>query len=810
MITTTTTRRLRIALVSRELAPFYGGGIASYIPNMARALLAAGHEVHVITETYPDLQTRGPATIPGAIFHSPNMNAGRAARQAYPTYTMRYAMATYELLERLSVDAPFDLIEFPDYQGEGYWTIRAKRTRLASEALSQAVMTVRLHSPLWLCREADQDDTMDQNLALVGHCELAALAECDAIVAPSRAVLDRELAELAKGSMLRGPHRPREVVLPLPLDVARIADDLGGIRPTAQTHARAGPLEVLFFGKFQFLKGAHDLVKAGLRLLERGVDVRFRLIGNDSNSGPFARSMLDYMQRKLVPARFAERFLFEKAKPRKELGTIIAAADVCCVPSRWEAYPMVCLESMALGRCVVASDAGGIPEIIENGTSGLLYPAGDIDALAEQLERVLSDTALRQRLGAGALERVRHLTSPAEVATRVEALVNSMDLSRQREVTETPRADARGPAQPLRDLPARRDTPCVSVVIPYFNMHAYADATLDSLRRQTFTDFEVVVVNDGSTDADAIEHLATLETDPGSWPAGFRGLRVVHRLNGGLGAARNTGIAGARTDPYDGLICTLDADDILEPQALELAVAAAHADPAASYVTWLAAYFVNTPGDMADQGNGGWCPLGLDRDLLPVMNTGGCASSLFRVSALRDCSKSPRDPNRPYDEWPTSYEDWDLWCTLAERGHRGIVLPEFLFHYRVRPDSMFRAEAVGRDVPMRSYLMKRHPTLAANPQHSLRAMLGEAALHQQETARLRHEVATLRAQLNGTPPPPAGVEPKLGISYDAEQRAHEIIRENIRYRVADTLNNALKRVGVQSRLKSIAQRVRGK
>ncbi|QYU66506.1 hypothetical protein J4558_16175 [Leptolyngbya sp. 15MV] len=185
------------------------------------------------------------------------------------------------------------------------------------------------------------------------------------------------------------------------------------------------------------------------------------------------------------------------------------------------------------------------------------------------------------------------------------------------------------------------------------------------------------------------------------------------------------------------------------------------------------------------------------------MNTGGCSGALLRKDAVLDAGG--------YDRWPTSYEDWDLWCALAERGHRGLILPEFLFHYRVRPDSMFRQESVGRDVPMRAYVINRHPRLAADWSRSLRVMLGESALHQAEAARLRAELARLTAERNGhSAPEPVPVHGGSDVSYLVHVRAQQLLSENIRYRVADKVNNALKRVGLQATIKELALRVRGK
>lgn len=94
--------------------------------------------------------------------------------------------------------------------------------------------------------------------------------------------------------------------------------------------------------------------------------------------------------------------------------------------------------------------------------------------------------------------------------------------------------------------------PAASLIVPAFNVARTLGATLDSLVAQTFTDFEIIVVNDGSTDA-----LSPVLDRFASEPR----LRVIDQRNRGLAAARNSGIDAARADVIE--FC--DSDDIWEP-----------------------------------------------------------------------------------------------------------------------------------------------------------------------------------------------------------------------------------------------------
>jgi glycosyltransferase involved in cell wall biosynthesis len=90
--------------------------------------------------------------------------------------------------------------------------------------------------------------------------------------------------------------------------------------------------------------------------------------------------------------------------------TILRTANVCVVPSIWEdALPLAVLETMARGRAIIGTRVGGVPEMIEDGVSGVLVPRSDVNALAEALSRVVSSPALQEAYGSAARERSARL-----------------------------------------------------------------------------------------------------------------------------------------------------------------------------------------------------------------------------------------------------------------------------------------------------------------------------------------------------------------------------------------------------------------
>ena len=112
---------------------------------------------------------------------------------------------------------------------------------------------------------------------------------------------------------------------------------------------------------------------------------------------------------------------------RADLDALYGAADVVCVPStRPEPLGLVALEAAAAAKCVVASDAGGLPEIVRDGETGRLVAPGSAPALASALGELADEPDVRARLGAAAAEDVRARFSTARLLERTQALYDEL------------------------------------------------------------------------------------------------------------------------------------------------------------------------------------------------------------------------------------------------------------------------------------------------------------------------------------------------------------------------------------------------
>ena len=188
--------------------------------------------------------------------------------------------------------------------------------------------------------------------------------------------------------------------------------------PGAAPVARDGTGPVLFVGRLVERKGVANLVEALARLGPGGP--RLEVIGD----GP-ERPALEALARQLG---LGDRATFRGKVPARELQECYARAAVCVLPSVTDArgdtegLGVVLLEAMNWGTPVIASRIGGIPDIVEDGVSGLLVPPGDPEALAAALRRILGDRALARRLGEAGRERLRERFSWEAITRRWEAV----------------------------------------------------------------------------------------------------------------------------------------------------------------------------------------------------------------------------------------------------------------------------------------------------------------------------------------------------------------------------------------------------
>ena len=407
----------------------------------------------------------------------------------------------------------------------------------------------------------------------------------------------------------------------------------------------SGPLRLLYVGRFERRKGVGDLVGA-VRGLERD-DFRLTLVGGDTGTGPLGVSVREQLELAIADDGRVE---LRGGVDRAGVAEAIRAHDVVVIPSLWECWPYAALESFHLNRPVLGTPVGGLVELVAPGVSGWLASGTDGVALEGAVERLLDSSGELEGMVRGGLPaaRGRELADDGEILDGYRALARA----------EVGRLVGRGGVSERR--------PLVSAVIPYYRGSRFVMDAVESLLAQTYSRLEIVLVNDGSFEQEdwiVAEIAARLP------------VVVVTQMNQGLGAARNFGVLQSRGR----YVLPLDCDNVVEPEFVARCVEVLERRREVAYVTSWSRY-VDEGGVPRPGPDLGYEPLGNWARLISEENVAGDAVAVIRRRIF--------DGGFRYSEELTSYEDWHFYRELARAGHYGVVIPERLIRYRVRPDSM--------------------------------------------------------------------------------------------------------------------------
>jgi glycosyltransferase involved in cell wall biosynthesis/Tfp pilus assembly protein PilF len=230
-----------------------------------------------------------------------------------------------------------------------------------------------------------------------------------------------------------------------------------------------------------------------------------------------------------------------------------------------------------------------------------------------------------------------------------------------------------------------RQTPLVSVVIPCYKQARFLPEAVESVVAQTFSDWEILIVNDGSPDNTSEVAKQLIARHPG------KQIRLVEKSNGGLPGARNAGIRAARGK----YLLPLDADDKIKPALLAKLVPILDSRPKVGFAYTHIQHFgeIDTEFPLPD----------FDRATLIAKDNIACVCALVRQSAWEQAGG--------YNEaMREGYEDWDFWIGCVEHGWDGYCLHEPLFLYRKSGRTMLNNANQKRE-RLIAQIVQNHPKL---------------------------------------------------------------------------------------------------
>lgn len=398
--------QLRICFVSREYPPLsHTGGIGTYAYVAAEGLASRGHCVHVLCvgpEPANEISPGGvhvhririhPFLLPaGRMWYPFRSVARKAAFSFLDNQAWSYGAAA--ALRPLAVAENLRVVEYAETNAEGFY----------SSSFDELARVCRLHIGGW----SESASNVRKDILggkLTNRMERRSILAANRVTSPSKALADLTASIL-------GVDPARIHIYPNPLDPAYTKN-------AAQARENFDH-RILFVGRIERRKGIDLLLGAFINLLAKYPQSKLRIVGQDYGYYFDHKKGVDRLKQLVADYGITEKVEFLPRMDRPRLLEQYAWADVVVVPSINENLPYVVLEALSQGRPVVASDCGGIPEIVQDGKTGILFPTGDISELTGALLRLWESPQMAANLGRAAGIEIRRRYSLENLLPHME------------------------------------------------------------------------------------------------------------------------------------------------------------------------------------------------------------------------------------------------------------------------------------------------------------------------------------------------------------------------------------------------------
>lgn len=409
---------MRILLLSWEYPPHVVGGLGRHVGALARALVADGHEVHVVTRDLPDAPAVRDAVEDGVhVVRVPEAPPVIGFDQLV-AWVLAFNNRIQAVAGRLLREQPFDVVHAHDWL-VGYAAAGLKETW-------DVPVVATIHATEYGRHQGWLPGPMNK---LIHQVEWWLTYEARRVIVCSRYMRD----ELERIFAL--PADKLDVV-PNGVDVRDFAVDPGEARAMRREVTGPRTRMILYAGRLEYEKGVQTLLEALQEVRAQVGPTRLFVAGVGTYS--------EELRREVRRRKLGRHVRFTGFLADRELRLHFGAADVAVAPSIYEPFGLVAVEAMACGTPVVVGDTGGLREIVADG-SGLSFTPEDAGELAEALTRVLTDRQLATELVQRGAARARDRYDWGAVARRtVEVYAQAA-----REEVALRTTEQRAPLRPL-------------------------------------------------------------------------------------------------------------------------------------------------------------------------------------------------------------------------------------------------------------------------------------------------------------------------------------------------------------------------
>ncbi len=376
------------------------GGAETHVHEVSKELVSRGHQVQVVTS---DLYKETPFTRLDEDF--PLVDGIPVKRFCSWSPGSEYHYVLFPGVIRTMLEAPADLLHVHSY---GYFHVNVgafvKKIRRFP-----FVITPHFH-PAWSMWGGEKRKKVrgfyDKHIAN------RVLEAADIIIGVSHHEMEQMQASL--------DFDPRKIrYIPNGIDFSRFEKIPDGKAFREHYGIPEGSKVLLYTGRLAVNKGLHILMRSFKKIIAEHPDTVLCLVGDDQGMGDKLRTMardLDLEDKVIFTGHIGERLF------RDSYG----AADVFVLPSEYEAFGIVLLEALACEVPCVGTRVGGVPEVIDEGTDGLIVEYEDVDGLTEALSSLLADPERRRKMGKAGRERVREKFTWKSVVDQIEGVYREL------------------------------------------------------------------------------------------------------------------------------------------------------------------------------------------------------------------------------------------------------------------------------------------------------------------------------------------------------------------------------------------------
>ncbi len=388
---------MKIALLSFEYPPETGfGGIGTYTWYQARGLAKIGHEVHVLAGATEPTELR--TTEHDGVQVHRYRSDGRLMRMFrqfgkrelwWTQNRLENALSMKRGLAELLKTHSFDAVEMPECGAEG----------AILNHLTHKKTVVKFHSPAALIMSCY--DVKPADIKYCSFVERRGINGAGAFTSCSQFLADEVRTKM-------GVKRPIRVI-PNGIDVDMF-DASEQVNAREKFGIPKDRMMIFFAGRMEPRKGIH-LCKDIVEAIATKYEVAFVFAGQD---------LFNYMKDTLLPhmesLNLKGSVHYVGKLDLTDVGSCLRQTDIFLIPSTWENCPYSCLEAMAAGRAIMSSDAGGLPELIRDGETGVLAKSEESAGFIEGLTRLIEDPDFRHKLGSNARQAIEDSYTDVHIA----------------------------------------------------------------------------------------------------------------------------------------------------------------------------------------------------------------------------------------------------------------------------------------------------------------------------------------------------------------------------------------------------------